>query len=325
MNLFSITSVLLIIYLSTLSTGFNINAQTVSEDKSHCQKIEVVGLNDPTNYVILRDKLIYLNGWDTLNQPNFWRKLMQTPPDSGYINIGSTRQILAKWHIDDWENLPDEKKQAYRDSIKQYYNLPETEHIYFTSGKSDFYRFENVLEAIHKAIPIFEQQGVDPFYAEAILLIESPNKLQKSPVGADGHFQLMKKVAIQMGLKVNKQVDERKDFDKSAMAAAKLIKTVCIPYTDTILKDLNIPRDTTALWYRLLVLHVYHAGAYNVRQAAKDIKNPQPSLELIKQLWTIEKGNFRNASQNYSQLILASLMEFEKMLYEKAKYIYVCE
>ncbi len=312
---------LFIVFLFFSHLVFSQNA----DKTTHCQKIEVVGLNDTANYIILRDKLIYINGWDTLNQPRFWQKLMHTPPDSGYINIGSTRQILAKWHVDDWENLPDEKKQAYRDSIKQYYHLPDEEHIYFTSGKKHFYQFENVLEAIHRAIPIFERQGVDPFYAQAILLIESPNKMQKSPVGAHGHFQLMKKVAIQMGLKVNKTVDERQDFDKSAMAAAKLIKTICIPYTDSIVNDLHLPRDTSALWYRLLVLHVYHAGAYNVRLAANEIINPQPSLELIKQLWTIEKGRFRNASQNYSQLIIASLLEFEKMIYEKAKYIYVCE
>jgi len=56
------------------------------------------------------------------------------------------------------------------------------------------------------------------------LLIESPNKLQKSFVGAYGSFQLMKNVAIQIGLKVNGYVDEREDFNKSAWVASQLIK-----------------------------------------------------------------------------------------------------
>ena len=48
---------------------------------------------------------------------------------------------------------------------------------------------------------------MDPWYAQAILMIESPNKLQKSNAGAYGSFQLMKDVARLFGLKVNKSIE----------------------------------------------------------------------------------------------------------------------
>lgn len=45
-----------------------------------------------------------------------------------------------------------------------------------------------------------------------------------SPRGAKGIWQLTAETAIQMGLKVDDQVDERLDIDKSTKAACKLIK-----------------------------------------------------------------------------------------------------
>ena len=68
---------------------------------------------------------------------------------------------------------------------------------------------------------LFENNGVDPWYAQAILLIESPAQLKKSVVGAYGAFQLMPSVARSHGIIVNKKIDERKDFNKSAFAAFK--------------------------------------------------------------------------------------------------------
>ena len=50
----------------------------------------------------------------------------------------------------------------------------------------------------------------------------------------------MKRVARAYGLKVNRSVDERKDFDKSAVAASKLISKSCIPYAKKILYNKNM-------------------------------------------------------------------------------------
>ena len=134
----------------------------------------------------------------------------------------------------------------------------------------------------------------------------------------------MKKVAINLGLKVNRYEDERKDFDKSAWAAAKLIRTICIPELNRILDDYCISYNPTEMWYRLMVMHVYHAGAGNVRKVM-EIINPQVgNMDLITSLWKTEAGGFRNASQNYSQLVLASLLELDHIIHNNCKYIYYC-
>ena len=288
------------------------------------QVVEVVGLHETLNYQFVQNQQLYKEGWDKLVQPNFWRTLMTMGDDSALINIGSTRQIIKKVAVKDWNKLTDAGKDEIRDSVKKHYKLPKEEHVYMTSGKKAFYDFDNVIPSIGRGIEIFNQNNVDPFYAQTILLIESPNKTQKSPVGAYGSFQIMRKVAINLGLKVNRYVDERKDFDKSAWASAKLIRTICIPETNKILDEKGITYNPEDLWYKLLVLHSYHAGAGNVKNAVNHINPKVGDMELITRLWQTEVGAFRNASQNYSQLALASLLELDEIIYHKCKFIYYC-
>jgi len=280
-------------------------------------KVEVTASPDAECKIMVQENSIYMERWDTLAQPIFWRTVMNLEKDSGVINIGSTRQILKTVSIKNWNVQTPEQKHTFRDSIKAFHCLPAGEHVYMTSGKSHFYHFEDVLPAIDKAVKIFEENNTDPFYAQAILLIESPGKPKKSHVGAHGSFQLMKGVAKQMGLTVNSSVDERKDFDKCAWGAAKLLRTVCVPETNKILAANNIDYNENELWYKLLVLHVYHAGAYNVAKAVKCIpEDVRCSNDMITELWKVECGSFRNASQNYSQVALASLIELESIVYK---------
>jgi Transglycosylase SLT domain len=292
--------------------------------KENYRVVEVAGLHESINYQFVEIQQLYNQGWDTLVQPSFWRTLMTMGDDSALINVGSTRQIIRRVAVKDWNKLTDDGKNAIRDSVKNHYGLPEEEHVYMTSGKKSFYDFEKVIPSIGRGIEIFNQNKVDPFYAQAILLIESPNKMQKSPVGAYGSFQIMRKVAINLGLKVNKYVDERKDFDKSAWASAKLIRTICIPETNRILNEKKISFNSDDLWYKLLVLHTYHAGAGNVKNAINHINPTEGNMKLITTLWQTEVGAFRNASQNYSQLALASLLELNEIIYNNCMFIYPC-
>ena len=286
--------------------------------------IEVVGLHPSDDYKFVQSKQLYAEGWDKLEQPNFWRTLMTMEADSALINIGSTRQIIKKVSVKVWDKLSDDSKDVIRDSVKNHYGLPEDEHVYMTSGKKAFYDFQKVIPSIGRGIEIFNSNNVDPFYAQVILLIESPNKLQKSSVGAYGSFQIMRKVAISLGLKVNSTVDERKDFDKSAWASAKLIRTICIPETNKILNANNVAFNPIDLWYKLLVLHTYHAGAGNVSNAVNVIQPEEGNMGLITTLWQTEIGSFRNASQNYSQLALATLIELDRIIVDECKFIYNC-
>ncbi len=275
--------------------------------------IRVSALNDTVFRYMVNTNQIYEAGLDTLPQMQFWRKIMHMNPDTGLISLAANRRIFCSIPSEAWDKLGDQGQEHFRDSIRKEYLLDDSASVLFTKGKNDFYDAKAVIPQIDRAIPIFVQQGVDPFYAQAILLIESPGKTLKSNVGANGAFQLMKGVAIEMGLTVNKKVDERKDFDKSAYAAAKLLQTICIPYTRAMLDKRGICYDENDLWFRLLVLHVYHAGAGNVDKALSVI-NPcdeDGGIELIEQLWQTKAGQFGKSSQSYSQVAIAALLELD--------------
>jgi len=235
---------------------------------------------------------------------------MNMNQDTCLVNLAKDRIIFEKLSLKDWNSKSDSLKMVYKDSIRSMHCLDTSQKIYITSGKDYFYDFNKASLNFHQGINCFIANGVDPWYAQAILLIESPNKLQKSNAGAYGSFQLMKDVARMYGLKVNKHIDERADFERSAYAASSLIKKICIPYTKKILDSLKISNyNEQDLWFRLLVMHSYHAGAYNVQKAVFSNNPSEGNMNLIYDLWRTETKRFKSASQNYSQLILAAMLE----------------
>lgn len=293
-------------------SGNFLSAQVVAN--VHPDVIHVTAFNDTALHNMVNTNQIYEAGLHKLPQISFWRRIMTMTPDSGLVSLASDRTIFACFASATWDKLGEAGQTQYRDSIRHFYSMPDTTSILFTKGKNDFYDAQAVIPQIDRAIPIFVQNGVDPFFAQAILLIESPGKTLKSNVGANGAFQLMKSVAIQMGLKVNKSVDERKDFNKSAWAASKLLKTVCIPYTRNMLTKRGIAFDENELWFRLLVLHVYHAGAGNVEKALVVIDPCEGGIGLIQTLWHTKAGAFGKSSQCYSQLAISALIELDIIL-----------
>jgi hypothetical protein len=262
----------------------------------------------------IRSNSIYEFGLDTTSQVRFWRTIINLSPDTGLMNLAANRLMLQKISVKDYNELSDIQKDALRSELRIKYQLPDSERILFSRGRNDFYDVVGAMRTIERGINSFEKYNTDPFYAQAILLIESPNKCARSNVGAYGPFQLMKKVARQLGLKVNKHVDERKDFEKSAWAAAKLIRTICIPYANKMLEEQGLSYQPTDLWYRLFILHVYHAGAGNVAKALRAINPCEGDINLIKNLWQTRVGQFGIASQNYSQVALANLIELDEMV-----------
>ncbi len=271
--------------------------------------------SDSTNYSSVNTDDLIEERWDLLAQPNFWKEVMLLSEDSCIINVAATRQILGKDSFICWKEQTEDKKKTYKDSVRKKYDLPVDTRIFVTSGKSNFYQLEKVLPSIDKAIPIFQKAGTDPWYAQAILLIESPGKIEYSNVGAYGPFQLMKSVARSHGLIVNSKVDERKDFDKSAQGAASLIQKTCIPEARRILTAQNINFNENDLWFKLFVLHIYHAGAGNVEGLLKSMDTIPEGKELITKMWQSEWGGFKNASQNYSQVALAALLNLREIIY----------
>ena len=256
-------------------------------------------------------------GLSNIPQVVFWRRIMHLHKDSCLVNVHNNRTILATWHAPTWHGYGAEEKGKILDSFKRLNGITDSPRIVGTMGKSFFYDFEKVAPNIPLGVQEFENNGVDGWYAKAILLIESPNQLQKSTAGAYGPFQLMKGVALNYGLKVNKKIDERANFNRSAYAASQLIKSICIPYTKQMLDAKAITYNEKDLWFRLLVMHVYNAGAGNVKLALDAIPVPALGMGLIQQLWITSAGRFQTASQNYSQLILAAFLEYEARIEKK--------
>lgn len=284
--------------------------------KQYCRN--VVGVLNPLtqcnqNYVF--DESLYQYKIDTVPQVKFWRNIMNLHQDSALICIANNRCVVEKVSLKDWNQKSDSAKKYYKDSVRCALNIDTNSRILLTSGKKFFYDFDKTSLNFEKGIHCFIENGVDPWYAQAILLIESPNKLQKSNVGAYGSFQLMKDVARMYGLKVNKYVDERADFDRSAYAASSLIKTICIPRARIMLDSMKISNYSEEdLWFRLLVMHVYHAGAYNVQKALYSFAPKEGNMELIYTLWQTQAGRFKSSSQNYSQLVLAAMLEMDERI-----------
>ena len=286
------------------------------------EKIEVQK-GDDISVIMAADELFF-DRWDVLPQPQFWKQIMQLSPDSCLINVASTRQVLLKMAMRDWSKQTEAQKDIFKDSLKRTFGVDMADRINVTTGKNDFYKFKEVYPDLSKGVAAFEKYGVDPWYAQAILLIESPGQLKKSSAGAYGAFQLMPGVARAQGLTVNGTVDERKNFDRCAYGSARLISRVCIPEAKRILNAHNISFNESDLWFRLFVLHVYHAGSLNVKAVVDKINPQEGNRELIMDMWQTSAAGFGNNSQNYTQLALAAQLILHEMVYNHCEEIYDC-
>lgn len=256
-------------------------------------------------------------GWDNLPQVKFWNKIIKSEPDISYVNVAYNRWLVDSISTSYFDNLERIDQRNYKKKMQYDLGLPDGTRLYVTSGKRDFYQLEKTLSSIDTAIQIFRNNQVDPWFAQAILLIESPGKSRTSYAGAHGPFQLMPYIARRQGLVVNRSLDERGDLKKAAKAAARFIRTTCIIETRNMLRRRGITFEEDELWFKLMVLHVYHAGAGNVSGALSSIDARTGGINLITQLWHAEYNGFRNAAQNYSQVALAALVELEDILGRK--------
>lgn len=292
------------------------NSATVTKpaDTEPCiREICFVRKADSARICMFRITCIRKDGWDTLPEVKFWRRVVSLSSDSSLANIAESRTALRafpKRLTDSLERLG--QLDVLRAQLAIEFRIPPGTRIRFTSGKKSFYNFNGVSDQMARGIHLFDSLGVDPFYAQSVLLIESPGSNKaKSVAGAYGHFQLMPFVARQYGLRVDAWMDERENFDRSAYAAARLIREICIPYARKWCNAYGFAVDETALWFKLLALHCYNAGAGTVKSAMAVVPRSAQGNELIKKLWHTNAGYFQSEAQNYSQLALACYLEFE--------------
>jgi hypothetical protein len=309
-------------FLSILlvSNLMSINAQPLNNWTNE----KIIVKKEKTVSTIMHAESIFQDRWDVLPQPKFWKQIMLLSPDSCLVNVASNRVILKKMALKEWNAQTEEQKIQLKAKLKSEHGIDQHEKIFVTSGKNDFYKFKEVYPSLSKGVASFEKFGVDPWYAQAILLIESPGQLKKSVSGAYGAFQLMPDVARAQGLTVNASIDERTDFERCAYGSARLLSKVCIPEARKILAKHNLSYNESDLWFRLFVLHVYHAGAGNVAAVLNKIQPKIGSQQLILDMWQNTAGGFGNNSQNYSQLALAAQLILHDMVYEQCDEISAC-
>lgn len=273
---------------------------------------------------IMHMDAIFDERWDMLPQMDYWKLVMQLSPDSCVVSQGPDKKIRKIMPSNLWKTYTDEQKDKAKELLKVELNIKPDELLTVVVGKSNFYLFDVVYPSLTKGVAAFEKNKVDPWYAQAILLIESPGQLKKSTTGAYGPFQLMPEVARHQGLIVTDWKDERKDFDRSAYGAARLISRICIPEAKRMLNKHGISYAENDLWFRLFVMHIYHAGAGNVRAVLDKIAPKKGGKELILAMWQTKAASFGNSSQNYSQVALAAQLILHELIYTKCDEIYHC-
>ncbi len=275
--------------------------------------------SDTLKYNLVHDSSLYSDGWDTLPQPLFWNNIINLEPDTAIATIAKTRHIIEGIYSADYDSLTKEEKKAYKDSLRIIQKLGTDEKVYVTFGRKELYELEQVIPQIDTAIKIFIENSTDPFYAQAVIAIESPNRLEYSWAGAYGPFQLMKGIGLKYGLLINDTIDERADLQKSAKITAKYFNDFCIPMVKALLKSKKITFKESDLWFKLLVLHTYHAGYGNVRGVINKINPKEGGRHIIQEMWQTEYRSFKNASQNYSQVALAALIQLDSLIFYHVK------
>lgn len=293
----------------------NLFAQT-QEVKTKSNLILSVRTNDDNHcHKVVKDWELFAEGYDTLQQVVFWKEVVNLDPEYYIIYSLESREILGYAETKEWNRKSPAAKKAFIEERRIELGVPKGNTIVTAQGRQDFYLFQETIPNISKAVDIFNKNHTDPWYAQAILLIESPGaKVKTSYAGARGSFQIMPDVGREMGLIVSETVDERTNFTKSAQAAAKLIRQNCVPQAKAMLKRRGIAFHETDLWFRLLVMHCYHAGAGNVNSALSAINAKSGGQALITRLWKTTSGGFGNESQNYSQIALAAILELTNIV-----------
>ncbi len=127
-----------------------------------------------------------------------------------------------------------------------------------------------------KAIAILEEYGV-PVELQMLPILESEfNAIAVSNAGAVGYWQFMGELAKEYGLHTTGKNDERKNFTKSTIAAAKFFRDQLDYFNDDI----------------LLAVSAYNCGTGRVRSSIKKSGKPNADYWDIKKYLPAETRKF---------------------------------
>ena len=163
-------------------------------------------------------------------------------------------------------SLQDHRKQT-KDYIKSF-SKKERQYIIhiFSKGKKFFPKALEVLDKYDipleiQMIPVLESE----FDANAV-----------SPVGAVGYWQFMGELATEYGLRIGGKYDERRNFVKSTVAAARFFRDQLDYFNDDL----------------LLSVAAYNCGQGRVRSSMKKSGKADPSYWDIKKYLPSETRKF---------------------------------
>ena len=153
--------------------------------------------------------------------------------------------------------------------------------------------------------PILAREGV-PDDMKYLALIESGLANVVSPAGAAGYWQFLKETAMEHGLEVNGEVDERYNIEKSTLAATKYLKEARARFGSWTMAaaaynvgqaglnkhmdrqersdyfDLLLPEETSRYVFRMLamkeILRDPERYGFHIRQ--KDLYPPYPTTPV---------------------------------------------
>jgi Transglycosylase SLT domain len=161
--------------------------------------------------------------------------------------------------------------QEYRMQTKEYikaYSKKEREYIIYIFKKGENF--------FPKAIDILSKHDV-PLELQMIPALESQfNANAVSPVGAVGYYQFMNELAKEYGLHTSGKYDERKNFIKSSIAAAKFFRDQLNYYNGDL----------------LLSVASYNCGPGRVRLAIKKSGNADATFWDVKKYLPAETRKF---------------------------------
>ncbi len=172
-------------------------------------------------------------------------------------------------------------------------------------GKVDSLKFiraqigqrDKFIEGIARAKPIIKDiekiftQNKIPKQVTRLAMVESMfDANAKSGSGALGIWQLMKGSAKHLGLRINRNVDERKDPIKSTVAAVK-----------------HLRRDFDRLGSWPLAINAYNTGPRRIAEATEELK----TKNIAKIIKKYEHPSYGFASRNFYPEFLAALEVYE--------------
>lgn len=157
---------------------------------------------------------------------------------------------------------------------------------YFTGrGRSDFLLWM-VRSATYREtlVPLLQKEGLAPDFFFLAMIESGFSNYAFSRARATGTWQFMKPTAESYGLEVNDWVDERRDPNKSTLAAARYLKDLYAQFGD---------------WY--LALAAYNAGPTRVVKAIRATQS--------RDYWVLAKSPYlRQETKEYVPKLLAALI-----------------